>query len=56
MSSKCIVKYCPNIWEEGRFEGPVCSPCATALRGMASPIAASRILAAIWPFKGLEAS
>lgn len=46
---KCLVRYCPNRQGEGRFEGPICRPCAKALRGEPAPFAASRILAAIWP-------
>jgi hypothetical protein len=50
----CIVRYCSNTKGEGRFDGPVCSPCANALRGEREPPAASRILKSIWPYRGLE--
>jgi len=40
---KCIVKICPNHSDEGTFVGPLCAPCAEALRGNRSPASARRI-------------
>lgn len=31
---KCIVKDCPNTSDHGKFFGPLCSPCASALQGI----------------------
>ena len=42
-SVKCLVKECPNTQEGDTFEGPICSPCAAALRGENSNPSASRI-------------
>jgi len=30
---KCLVALCPNWSNEGKFEGPICMPCAEVLRG-----------------------
>lgn len=33
---KCIVRTCPNDSKDGRMEGPICGPCAGALKGQDS--------------------
>jgi hypothetical protein len=51
---KCLVKYCPNTSDQGHFIGELCTPCAKALLGERSDPSATRILASIWPYKGLS--
>ena len=50
---KCLVEQCPNHSDEGEFLGPVCSPCAKALKGEPSPAASKRIVLSVmayaWP-------
>lgn len=41
---KCIVFLCPNTSDQGKFEGPLCTPCADSLRGQYSPDARWRII------------
>lgn len=46
---KCIVRLCPNDDKDGQFTGPICAPCAYALRGYETltTSAAKRILATL---------
>ena len=52
----CIVPGCINREGEGRFEGPLCSPCAEGLRsnGTHEHDAASKIIAAALRGRELE--
>ena len=44
---KCIVRTCPNDSKDGHMEGPICSPCASALKGDGQKAAINRIVASV---------
>jgi hypothetical protein len=41
---KCLVRHCPNTADQGEFFGPVCRPCADAIKGSGQGPAAHRLL------------
>lgn len=45
--AKCIVKTCPNDSDDGDFVGPICEPCAEAIRGGGSWPAGFRVIASV---------
>lgn len=47
VSEKCVVLECPNTNDGGIFEGNICSPCASALRGNGTYPSIKRIIKSI---------